>query len=112
MVVIGFATTPREVVELLARRRYALGLTQAETDELSGTCERYVSKLESGMRGLGDMSLSAICGCLGVKLAVVEDEAGLPAAVQRYLAELPPRRQSEPRKHGIAAAPEAAERAA
>ncbi len=108
--IIGFATTPREVVALLAQRRYALGLTQAETDYLAGTSDRYLAKVEAGMKGLGDMSLSSILGVLGLRLAVIEDEAGIPRATQRFIDELPDRRQSKPVRHhenapGAATAP-------
>ncbi|WP_036286897.1 hypothetical protein [Methylosinus sp. PW1] len=98
MRIVGYASTPREIVALIEQRRYALGLRSLEVDDLAGVQPSYLSKAACGSKNLGDMSMPAILGALGLRIAIVEDDAGLPAATRRFLDELPARPQTAP--HG------------
>lgn len=93
--ILGFALDYPELVELLIRRRLALGLSQAEVDHKAGWPEGYTSKLEMKLglpiwlrrnsvlrprstgelvsRTAGKMSLSVWLRTLGVKLALTVD---------------------------------------
>lgn len=96
MRVIGFATTPREIADVLAKRRYELGLRLGEVDDLAGLHQGYAAKLECGTKHVGEMSLPALLATYGLRIAIVEDEAGLPRNVRRFLAEAGERKPTAP----------------
>jgi len=85
MNVIGFASTPDEIVALLARRRYELGMTSRAVETVAGLADGYVSKIECGTKSLGRVSLPTLLAAYGLRLAVVEDEAGLPARTRAFI---------------------------
>ncbi len=64
----------------IAARRRELGLSQLETDHRAGTHDGYVGKIECGDRCLGDMSLQAILGALGIELVVRTYDPGAKPA--------------------------------
>jgi hypothetical protein len=66
--------TPTQLQRSLAARRLSLGLTQLDLDDRSGVQSGYSGKLEKGLRGFGDMSLSATLGALGARLFLVFDD--------------------------------------
>lgn len=78
--------TISQLRQVLTARRRALGLRQLELDDLSGTQSGYQGKLEKGIRGYGDMSLSATLGALRLELYVVERpaEERAPAEPRHY----------------------------
>jgi hypothetical protein len=78
--------TASHLRQVLSARRRALGLRQLELDDLAGTQSGYQGKLEKGIRGYGDMSLSCTLGALGLELYVVErpTEERAPAAPRHY----------------------------
>jgi len=78
-------TTPKQLREHLARRRRQIGITQRDFDDLIGVTTGYASKLECGMRGFGDVSLSAYLSALGLRLALVEADEPLPRCVRTFL---------------------------
>ncbi len=88
---VGTASTPREIANCLRSRRLELGLTQSAVCHLAGVQDGYVGKLEVGVRTLGPMSLGAMLGALGLRLAVIADDASLPAITRR---ELKPKRRA------------------
>jgi hypothetical protein len=78
--------TASQLRQVLSARRRALGLRQLELDDLAGTQSGYQGKLEKGIRGYGDMSLSCTLGALGLELYVIErpTEERAPAAPRHY----------------------------
>ncbi len=75
---VGYATTPREIAILLARRRYQLGITSLQIDAIAGIADGLTSKIEANTKPLGFVSLPNLLAALGLKVAVVADDASLP----------------------------------
>jgi hypothetical protein len=84
MKIVGLAQTPREIAGLLDARKRELGLSNLALDDIAGIQQGYSSKVFAGVKGLGSMSLPALLGALGVRLAVVADDDLLPAATIRH----------------------------
>jgi predicted transcriptional regulator len=85
----GEATTLKELMAIVRERRKALGITQRDFDDIAGLQPGYQGKLEAGVKHPGYLSLPCILGALGLKLIVVEAEAGLPRVTRSYV-ESPP----------------------
>jgi len=56
--------------------------------ELAGLPDRYVSKLEAGMKTPGRLSLPLLLQSLGLKLVIVADDSALPAVVRPHVGTL------------------------
>jgi transcriptional regulator with XRE-family HTH domain len=69
--------TPTQLQRALAARRLSLGMTQLQLDDRSGVQQGYSGKLEKGLRGFGDMSLSATLGALNARLLLVFEDAAI-----------------------------------
>jgi hypothetical protein len=67
-----------ELRQLLIARRKSLGLSQLETDEISGLPSGYVAKLECCTKRMGPLSLMCLLGALKVRLALIPDAASYP----------------------------------
>jgi len=67
-----------ELRQLLIARRKSLGLSQLDTDEISGLPSGYVAKLECSMKRMGALSLMCLLGALKVRLALIPDAAPYP----------------------------------
>jgi hypothetical protein len=87
MKVLGYVGSIPELVPLMAERRYALGITSRDLDIAAGTADGHTSKIEAGTKRLGHITIPALLGALGLRLAVVavEDDADLPRVTQRFL---------------------------
>jgi hypothetical protein len=77
------------LIAALRRRVVELGTTINAVDQLSGLPDGYVGKLLAPRmpKTMGMTSLPVLLGCLGLKLALVHDEAALAKVRDR----LPPR---------------------
>jgi transcriptional regulator with XRE-family HTH domain len=68
------------LVEALKARRQALGLTQAEVDDLAGLQDGYTGKIEQPRQNfgriMGDLSFRLLLATYGVKLIVAEIKPG------------------------------------
>jgi hypothetical protein len=78
------------LIAALRRRVVELGTTIHAVDALSGLADRHVEKLLAPKmpKCLGPISLGAVLGCLGLKLAIIPDDEALAKVRDR----LPPRR--------------------
>jgi len=85
MRVIGTAATYPDLLRILAQRRRELGISQRALDDACGVPDGYVGKLEVGTRNLGPMSMQALLGALGLRIAVFEADEPLPARVQELV---------------------------
>jgi len=95
LTVIGHAYSPNEIVKLIAKRHYQLGISSRHLDQITGLADGHTSKIECGSRKLGDISLPALLATLGLKLAVVVDDEILPLQTQcARESSKPPRRVS------------------
>ena len=68
---LGVVTEYKHLRELIAARRRELGLRQLEVDDLAGVQSGYTGKIECGLRSMGDMSMGALLGALGLHLIVM-----------------------------------------
>ena len=71
MEIIARVTTFDELRVALNMRKQHLRLKNLEVDEIAGLQTGYSSKIFAGMKRVGDMSLPALLGALGVELALV-----------------------------------------
>jgi hypothetical protein len=73
--IIGEAHDHDGLIKVLRRRKKALQLSDAVTDELAGLCAGHTGKLlgPSQVKSLGKISLSALLGALALRLVVIED---------------------------------------
>jgi hypothetical protein len=78
MNVLGYATSPREIVALLEKRRYALGIKQLDLDAVAGLADGHCGKIACGTKPIGHISLPNLLAALGLKLAVIADDTALP----------------------------------
>jgi transcriptional regulator with XRE-family HTH domain len=85
MKVIGYATSPAEIVALLEQRRYALGVSQLDLDAIAGLADGHTSKIACGTKAIGRISLPNLLAALGLRLAVVEDDEWLPSQTVAYI---------------------------
>lgn len=79
MTVIGYADSIEGLVRLLAKRRYDLGIASLNIDTIAGLADGHTAKIECRTKGLGDISLHALLATYVLRLAIIEDEAALPA---------------------------------
>ena len=82
---VGFASSPKELAELLAKRRYQLGVASRAMDDIAGLADGHVSKLECGTKTLGGMSLPLLLEAMGCRLALIADDATIPAKTKAFL---------------------------
>lgn len=59
-----------DLTTALAHRRNELNLTQFALDQVAGTQDGYVGKLEAGVRSYGPLSLGLVLQALGVELVL------------------------------------------
>jgi hypothetical protein len=85
MQVLTYVDTPSQLVRALAERRYELGIRQLDIDAIAGIADGLTGKLECGSKRLGDTTLPALLGALGLRLALVEAEEGLPTSTRRLV---------------------------
>ena len=85
MRLVGIATTPDEIVECLAQRRCELGVNSRMLDDFAGLAPGHTSKIACGVRGLGDISLPTLLATLGLRLAIVADDALLPPQTRAHV---------------------------
>jgi hypothetical protein len=78
MLIVEYASSFAELVDLLAERRYRLGVRQTIIDEVVGLAVGHTSKIESKIKRLGDVSRRALLDAHGKRLAVVEAPEGPP----------------------------------
>jgi hypothetical protein len=78
LVVLGHARSATEIAKLIAHRRYQLGISSRDLDQIAGLADGHTSKNECGIKKLGDISLPALLATLGLKLAVLADDESLP----------------------------------
>jgi transcriptional regulator with XRE-family HTH domain len=71
--------TYQQLTQALAARRRALGLRQLDADEKSGLQSGYVSKIEAGMRKLGDLSLPMLLAAYDCDLLLAPRTGSEPA---------------------------------
>jgi hypothetical protein len=71
-------------------RRVELGIGGGTLDEIAGLPDRYVSKLEAGMKIPGRLSLPLLLQSLGLKLVIVADDEAIPAVAKRFVNSLKP----------------------
>ena len=64
----------RSLTAALANRRRELGLTGEQVDQIAGLPDRYTTKIENGLRGLGAISLPCLFGALRIKMLVIADD--------------------------------------
>jgi len=95
--IIATAGNYLQLIAAFRARLVELGLNYETVDELSGWTTRYCSKLlaEEPARNLGPMSLDAILGATGLKIALVEDPEKLEK-IKRH-------RDFRPRKYAVRA---------
>ncbi|MFO1136046.1 MAG: hypothetical protein U1E30_12785 [Rhodoblastus sp.] len=87
----GEITTCDDLRRALQRRRQLLGVTSREFDDLAGLAPGHMSKLECGLRGLGQVSLPTVLSALGLRIVLVEAGEGLPRPMQTAIAQADPR---------------------
>jgi hypothetical protein len=85
MQIVGYATSPAEIVALLEQRRYALGINQFDLDAIAGLADGHTSKIACGTKAIGRISLPSLLAALGLRLAVVEDDEWLPSQTIAYI---------------------------
>jgi len=93
--------TPCDLMRIIRARRLELGIPGAVLDEAAGLPDRYVSKLEAGVKNLGRLSLPLLLEALGLRLVVIADDATLPASTKRFVGTMRPRVHSEIDSPGI-----------
>ena len=64
-----------ELVDVMRRRREALGISFETLDQIAGVDDRYAAKVLSPkpLRGLGYMSMGPLLGAMGLALVVIEN---------------------------------------
>ena len=77
MEIIARVTTFDELRVALNMRKQHLRLRNLEVDEIAGLQAGYSSKIFCGMKRVGDMSLPALLGALGVELALVSTRSSM-----------------------------------
>ena len=83
--IVGYASTPFEIAQVLAKRRYQLGLTGRCLDQVAGLADGHTTKLESAVKTLGQISLPTLLAALGCRLALVADDAAIPDRTREYM---------------------------
>lgn len=79
---LGFASTPGEIVELLARRRYELGMTSRAVETVAGLADEHVGTIKCVAKSLGHIRFPTLLTAYESRLAVLENEAGLRARMR------------------------------
>jgi hypothetical protein len=85
MNVLGYATSPAEIVALLEQRRYRLEISQRDLDGIAGLADGHVSKIACGTKVIGHVSLPNLLAALGLKLAIIADDASLPGQTRALM---------------------------
>lgn len=78
MNVLGYATSPAEIVALLEQRRYSLGIASRDVDTIAGLADGHCSKIACGLKPIGHISLPNLLAALGLRLAIIADDNSLP----------------------------------
>ena len=97
--IVGYASTPFEIAQVLAKRRYQLGLTGRCLDQVAGLADGHTTKLESAVKTLGQISLPTLLAALGCRLALVADDAAIPDRTREYMERLASRHMRMARRH-------------
>ncbi len=83
--VVGVAADYDQLRELLRRRTEELHLSREVLDDIAGFSACYSTKLLTGGKFLGPMSLGSLLGALGVKIALVVDEEASARVCGRWI---------------------------
>ena len=98
---LGVVTEYAHLRQLIAERRRELGLRQLEVDDLAGVQSGYTGKIECGLRSMGDMSMGALLGALGLHLVVMRGTSTHPGEGRKTFAKSAARCGEESRESAV-----------